>query len=48
MTSLARAFRTHRESARSRKALMRAIDSASTQSARDDLIMAMQRSNSVR
>ena len=45
MTSLARAFRSHRESARSRRALMQAISSASTPGARDDIIMAMQRQN---
>lgn len=48
MTTLARAFRDHRESARSRRALMRALDNASTQSARDDLVMAIQRSDSAR
>lgn len=48
MTSLARAFRDHRESARSRRELMRALDNASTQSARDDLVMAMQRSDATR
>jgi hypothetical protein len=48
MTSLARAIRNHRESARSRRALLQAIDNASTQSARDDLVMAMQRANSAR
>jgi len=45
MTSLARAFRNHRESARSRRELMRAIHNATTPGARDDLIMAMQRQN---
>lgn len=45
MTSLARAIRTHREAARSRRALLDAIRAASTQSARDDLVMAMQRAN---
>ncbi|GGB40856.1 hypothetical protein GCM10011492_34600 [Flexivirga endophytica] len=45
MTSLARAFRDHRDNVRSRRALMDAIHNASTQSARDDLVMAMQRAN---
>ncbi|HWC24136.1 MAG TPA: hypothetical protein VG502_17710 [Flexivirga sp.] len=45
MTSLARAIRTHREAARGRRELLDAIRSASTQSARDDLIMALQRAN---
>ncbi|MBB2891013.1 hypothetical protein [Flexivirga oryzae] len=43
MTSLARTIRNHRESARSRRELMRAINNATTPGARDDLIMAMQR-----
>ncbi|NNG40462.1 hypothetical protein HJ588_14430 [Flexivirga sp. ID2601S] len=47
MTSLAHAIRSRRESARSRRALMRAIDSASTPSAREDLLIAMQRSQDV-
>ena len=48
MTTLARAIRNHRESARSRRALLQAIDNAWTQSARDDIILAMQRSESTR
>lgn len=48
MTSFARAIRDRRESARSRRALMEAIRGASTQSARDDLVMAMQRANATR
>lgn len=45
MTSLARTIRTHREIARNRRALLDAIHNASTQSARDDLVMAMQRAS---
>ena len=45
MTTFARAIRDRRENARSRRALMDAIRGASTQSARDDLVMAMQRAN---
>lgn len=45
MTSLARTLRNHRESARSRRALIRALDNATTPGARDDLVMAMQRHN---
>lgn len=48
MTALARAIRDRRDNARSRRALMAAIHNASTQSARDDLVMAMQRANSAR
>lgn len=47
MTSLARAIRNHRESARSRRELLRAISNATTPGARDDLIMAMQRNDSI-
>lgn len=46
MTSLVRTVRDHRESARSRRALLKALDSASTSSVRDDLVLAIQRSNS--
>lgn len=48
MTSFARSIRDRRESARSRRALMEAIRGASTQSARDDLVMAMQRADATR
>jgi hypothetical protein len=43
MTSLAKAFRSHRESARTRRAVNRAIDSAATPALRDELILMAQR-----
>jgi hypothetical protein len=44
MTRLAKAFRSHREIARTRRALAAAIDNAATPAMRDELIMIAQRS----
>lgn len=43
MTSLAKAIRSHREIARNRRAVSRAIDMASTPAMRDELIIMAQR-----
>lgn len=42
MSRLAKAIRSHREIARTRRAVTRAIDSAPTQSMRDELIVIAQ------
>ncbi|WP_196073351.1 hypothetical protein [Nakamurella alba] len=44
MTTLAKAIRSRRESARTRRAVNRAIDAASTPAMRDELILMAQRS----
>jgi hypothetical protein len=44
MTRLAKAYRSHREIARTRRALAVAIDNAATPAMRDELIMIAQRS----
>ncbi|MBN9609985.1 MAG: hypothetical protein J0I11_11800 [Actinobacteria bacterium] len=46
MTRLAKAFRSHREISRTRRALAAAIDNAATPAMRDELIMIAQRSMS--
>ena len=43
MTSLAKAFRSRRESARTRRAVNRAIETAATPALRDELILMAQR-----
>lgn len=45
MTRLAKVFRSHREIARTRRALAAAIEHASTPAMRDELIMIAQRAN---
>ncbi|WP_164479256.1 hypothetical protein [Nakamurella antarctica] len=46
MSSLAKAFRSHREISRNRRAVSRAIDLASTPAMRDELILIAQRQGS--
>ncbi|NHN54222.1 hypothetical protein G9U51_00290 [Calidifontibacter sp. DB0510] len=48
MTSLAKSFKNHREAARSRRAIVRALENATTPGAREDLIVAWQRSEDLR
>jgi hypothetical protein len=45
MSNLAKAIRSRRELARTRRAVNRAIDSAATPSMRDELIVIAQRQN---
>ena len=47
MNRLAKAFRSHREIARGRRAMSRAIDMASTPAMRDELIIMAQRQGSL-
>lgn len=47
MTTLAKAIRSHRETARNRRALAHAIDTASSPSLRADLIAAAQRQQAI-
>lgn len=44
MTSLAKSIKSRRESVRARRAISKAIENAGSPAARDDLIMAWQRS----
>lgn len=46
MTRLAKAIRSHREIARTRRAISEAIESAATPGMRDELLMIAQRSAS--
>jgi len=47
MTRISKAIRSHREIARSRRAIYRAIDQASTPTMRDELIVLAQRQHSL-
>ncbi len=44
MTSFAKSIKSRRELARNRRAITKAIENAGTPAARDDLVMAWQRS----
>ena len=47
MRTAAKAIRSHREAAKNRRAIYRAIDNASTPSMRDELIVMAQRAHAL-